>query len=184
MRTSVTILHQEFFSRPVLKVAPDLLGKYLASPGMEAMITEVEAYDGPGDLACHGRFGPTKRTEVMFGPPGHWYVYLCYGVHWMLNVVVDRPGYPAAVLIRGVGALEGIEGTEEIEELNGPGKLTAAFGINQSFNGKPADRSSGLWIEERGVTIRQDHIISTPRIGVGYAGEWAKKPYRYVLRDS
>ena len=183
MRTCVTILRGEFFSRSVLKVAPDLLGKYLVSANLEAIITEVEAYDGPQDLACHGRFGPTKRTEVMFGPAGYFYVYLCYGVHWMLNIVTGNEGYPAAVLIRGVRGSKGLKGSKGEDTFHGPGKITKAFGIDQSFNGKSVEPSSGLWIEDRGVEVHSNQMRKLPRIGVDYAGAWAKKPYRFLLRD-
>src|ERR1041385_1523468 len=116
MPNNAEILRRDFFARPTLTVARELLGKHLVRrtrAGMQAkVINEVEAYIGPHDLACHGRFGCTARTEVMFGPAGFWYVYLCYGIHWMLNVVTDEVGYPAAVLFRGAG------------EFTGPGKLT------------------------------------------------------------
>lgn len=163
-------LDPEFFARPVREVAPDLLGKFLVSKKRSGIITEVEAYDGPHDLASHGRFGVTERTKVMFGPAGNWYVYLCYGVHWMLNVVTGDEGYPAAVLIRGAG------------EWNGPGKVTKAFGIAHAMNGKRISETSGLWIEDRGVTVRSDDIECMPRIGVDYAGAWADKRWRFVLK--
>ena len=186
-----TILDKTFCERPVLEVAPDLLGKVLMTPKLSGIITEVEAYDGPEDKACHGRFGPTQRTKAMFGPAGHFYVYLCYGVHWMLNVVTGEQGYPAAVLVRGVreptsptlrrsSMGKGIrDGSDSM--LDGPGKLTKAFGINGSFNGKPVDPTSGLWIEDRGVST--GYIETTPRIGVDYAEEWKEKLYRFVLSD-
>ena len=101
------MLDQSFFQRPVLDVAPDLLGQSLClqtQQGIERYyITEVEAYDGPEDKACHGSKGLTERTKVMFGPAGHWYVYLIYGMYWMLNITTGDEGYPAAVLLRGVG---------------------------------------------------------------------------------
>lgn len=175
MQKSALVISQAFFSRPVLDVAPDLLGKFLVTEEYEGMITEVEAYDGPEDKACHGRFGPTDRTRVMFGPAGHWYVYLCYGMHWMLNVVTGDEGYPAAVLLRGVGG----RGLGVGEDLSGPGKLTKAFGIDGSCNGKIADESSGLWIEDHGVVV--DQYDALPRIGIEYAEEWKEKPYRFLM---
>jgi DNA-3-methyladenine glycosylase len=105
----------------------------------------------------------------MFGPAGVWYVYFCYGVHWMLNVVTESEGYPAAVLLRGVG------------EWNGPGKLTKALSIDKSLNGAKAARASGLWIEDRGFRPPRGSVSRTPRIGVDYAAAWAKKPYRFLL---
>ena len=174
-------LSPEFFARPVLEVAPDLLGKFLVrrnAAGEETalMITEVEAYDGPEDLACHACKGRTARTEPLFGEPGHFYVYLCYGIHWMLNVVTNEREYPAAVLIRG------------IEGFDGPGKLTRFMQIDKGLNGKPAVPESGLWIEDRGLlsAVAPDRTIARgPRIGVDYAGPvWAKKPYRFLLRSA
>ena len=164
-----SVLRDDFFSRPVLLVAQDLLGKYLVSPRGEGMITEVEAYDGPEDKACHGRFGLTERTAPMFGPPGRWYVYLVYGMYWMLNIVTDMDGYPSAVLIRGVG------------EWNGPGKVTTAFGIDGSLSGRKIERKSGLWIEDRGTVVPASKIKRMPRIGIDYAEEWKDVPYRLFL---
>lgn len=167
-----------FFDRPVLAVARDLLGKILvrqlplaAGEGgkLFGMITEVEAYDGPEDRACHAYRGKTGRNAPMFGPPGYWYVYLVYGMHWMLNIVTGPVGYPAAVLIRGV------------REWEGPGKLSRMLHINKQFNALPATRETGLWIEDRGMIIPPETIRQTPRIGVDYAGAWAKKPYRFII---
>jgi len=133
------------------------------------MIIEVEAYDGPHDLASHASKGRTMRTNVMFGAAGHWYVYLCYGMHWMLNVVTGPADYPAAVLIR---AVEGIAG---------PGRLTKALGIDKRFNERSATLEEELWIEDRGVAVPKRGVQTTPRIGVAYAREYARKPWRYVL---
>ena len=167
-----SVLHQNFFNRPTLVVAHDLLGKFLVCQTEKgiarAMITEVEAYDGPRDKACHASKGLTERTAPMFGPAGHWYVYMIYGMYRMLNVVTGKEGYPAAVLIRGV------------LEVEGPGKLTKKFGIDKRFNALPAIQKTGLWIEERGVVIPEKRIKRTPRIGVEYAGEWAKKEWRFL----
>ncbi len=167
------VLGKEFFDRPALAVARGLIGKYLVrrrGRRLEArMITEVEAYDGWRDKASHASRGLTARNAPMFGPPGYWYVYFVYGMHWMLNVVTGAKGYPAAVLIR---ATEGIRG---------PARLTKRLGVARPLNGRPADRSSGLWIEDRGVRIRPRDIHRGPRIGVAYAGEWAAKPYRFHL---
>jgi DNA-3-methyladenine glycosylase len=105
----------------------------------------------------------------MFGPAGVWYVYFCYGVHWMLNVVTEVEGFPAAVLFRGAGPW------------NGPGKLTKALSIDKQLNTMPATEESGLWIEDRDVRIARTKIHATPRIGVDYSGEWAAKPFRFVV---
>ncbi len=137
------------------------------------MITEVEAYDGERDLACHARVGRTKRTEVMYAAGGVWYVYLCYGVHEMLNLVVGPEDWPAAVLIRGV------------EGLSGPGRLTKGLGIGRELNGAKADEVSGLWIEDRGGRMPRGRVMATPRVGVDFAGPvWAGKRWRYVLGKS
>ena len=166
-------LGRGFFARPALVVAKELLGKYLVrqqgSQQMAAMINETEAYIGPHDLACHGSKGRTGRTEVMFGPAGHWYVYFIYGIHWMLNAVTDDVDHPAAVLIRGAG------------QWNGPAKLTKAMSIDKSFNTLSIDPQTQLWIEDRGIVIPRRKIHRTPRIGVDYAGAWAAKPYRFVV---
>lgn len=162
-----------FFDRPVLRVAPELLGKVLIrrrrGKCFTAIITEVEAYDGRKDQASHAHRGCTKRNAPMFGPAGYWYIYLVYGMHWMLNVVTGPVGYPAAVLIRGV------------MHVDGPGKLTRACHVDQVFNAKPATEATGLWIEDHGTVVPRAAVQRAPRIGVDYAGIWAKKPYRFIL---
>lgn len=169
------ILPPSFFNQPVLDVAPQLLGKYLVRRMGRRIIalpiTELEAYDGPHDLACHGRFGPTPRTQVMFGHAGNFYVYLIYGMYWMLNIVTGPVGYPAAILIRGVG------------HLDGPGKLTKHLKIDKQFDNQPNTSATGLWIEDRGLVIPSQQIITAPRIGVTYAGPmWSQVPYRFVAK--
>ncbi len=169
------ILKQNFFNRDTKVVAKDLLGKFLVRKikGKEiyAMITETEAYDGPKDLASHASKGRTKRTEVMFGYPGYFYVYLCYGMHYMLNVVVGKKDYPAAVLIRGV------------DKAVGPGRVTKFLKTDKELNGKSAILKSDLWFEDRGVKIPKNKIIRTPRIGVDYAGPiWSMKKFRFLVR--
>ena len=161
-------------SKKTVMIARGLLGKFLVrSTGqgsMAAMITEVEAYDGERDRACHARNGRTARNAIMYEPGGVWYVYLCYGVHEMLNLVTGPRGYPAAVLIRGV------------DGAGGPGRLTKALDIDRRLNGGGCGLGSGLWIEDRGVCVPRGAIKATPRIGVDYAGPvWAKKPWRFVL---
>jgi DNA-3-methyladenine glycosylase len=178
----MNVLGKEFYGRSVLEVAPELLGKYLVvgsgrgSSASAHMITEVEAYDGAEDLACHASKGKTPRTEVMFGPAGRWYVYLIYGMYDMLNIVTGPEEHAAAVLIRGVG------------EYDGPGKLTRDLGITREHNAELAlpkgEGGSGLWIEDRGFAVEAASIETTPRIGVDYAGpEWSQKPWRFVLRN-
>lgn len=168
------ILNTDFYDRPVLEVAQELIGKFLVREidGVVRayMITETEAYDGPEDKACHAYRGKTKRTEVMYGQAGYWYVYFVYGMHHMLNIVTGPVGYPAAVLIRSV------------EGIGGPGRITKQLHIDKTLNTRKAGRESGVWIEDRGSIINTHDVMRTPRIGVAYAGEWADKPYRFVLK--
>jgi DNA-3-methyladenine glycosylase len=168
------ILTAQFFRRPVLEVAPQLLGKYVVydvfGNKLSSMITEVEAYDGCDDLACHASRGRTARTEVMYASGGVWYIYLVYGMHEMLNIVTGPKDYPAAVLIRGLA------------DASGPGRVTRQFGIDRRLNGTRAGRQSGLWIEDRGIIIDPKNIKRAPRIGVNYAGPiWSEKPYRFMI---
>ncbi|MEK7593664.1 MAG: DNA-3-methyladenine glycosylase [Patescibacteria group bacterium] len=181
------VLGRKFFDRDAKKIARELLGKYLVRRHHSLirenkrimkrgrndafMITETEAYDGPRDKASHASRGKTKRNAPMFGLPGRWYVYLCYGTYEMLNIVIGKGGYPAAILIRGAGSHKG------------PGKLTKALRIDREFNNKIADKKTGLWIEDRGVKIFPKDIIRTPRVGVHYAKEWAGKPYRFLIKN-
>lgn len=168
------VLTRLFFNRPAEIVAQELLGKFIISDcgkgEISLMINEVEAYTGPDDLACHASRGKTDRTSVMFGPAGIFYVYFVYGIHWMLNVVTGRKGFPAAVLLRGAG------------KMRGPARLTKFLKIDKKFNGKSAKPVNGLWFEDRGVRIKPEQIKRTPRIGVSYAGPmWSKKPQRYLV---
>jgi DNA-3-methyladenine glycosylase len=162
-----------FYARPAAIVAKELLGKYLVrrigNDEHALLIRETEAYVGAHDLACHGRFGNTQRTRVMFGPAGHWYVYFIYGMYWMLNIVTGEEGTPEAVLFRGAG------------EYTGPGKLCREMAIDKELYGAVAAPASGLWIEDRGYRIKRGQIERTPRIGVDYAGEWKDKLLRFVL---
>lgn len=159
--------------------ARTLLGKFLVrrptrTASTEArMVTEVEAYNGECDLACHARAGRTARTSVLYQDAGVWYVYLCYGIHEMLNLVVGPKDWPAAILIRGV------------EGVSGPGRVTKQLAIDRKLNGLKAVPASGLWIEDRGVIVPDTAVAATPRIGVDYAGdEWAQKPWRFVITKS
>ena len=174
MARSSQVLGAAFFDRPADRVARDLLGQWLVVRRPEGrierhLVFETEAYLGAHDLACHGSKGKTKRNATMFGPAGRWYVYLCYGMHWMLNVVTGAEGVPAAVLIRGVGDHEG------------PGRLTRALGIDRSVDGALAGPRSGLWFAASGTAVPGRLVERTPRIGVGYAGAWAEKPLRFVV---
>ena len=152
-------------------------------------IVETEAYVGPHDLACHASKGRTARTEVMFGPPGHAYVYFIYGVYYCLNIVTEEVGHASAVLIRALEPVEGLElmqkkrGTEKIHSLaSGPGKLCLAMAIDKALNGADMSRGNVLYVEDRGEP--RPKILATPRIGVDYAGKWKDKPWRFLIRGS
>jgi DNA-3-methyladenine glycosylase len=171
------------FDRPTLRVARDLLGKYLVRSHRGrrrvAMIAEVEAYKGPADLAAHTAGGRrTARVEPLYGHGGTAYVYLCYGIHWLLNFSTAGHGRPEGVLIRGV--LAGPEGAEK--PVIGPGNVTRHLGIGKALDGTDATRSRELWIEDRGGRIPAHRVRIGPRIGVDYAGpHWAAKPWRFRI---
>jgi DNA-3-methyladenine glycosylase len=176
--------------RPI-RAARFFLGKFLcvqAADGYaEGVITETEAYDGPRDAASHA-FGNrrTARTEIMFASGGVSYVYLCYGLHHMFNIITGPPDSPQAVLIRAVRITGGEavvrrrrKGVTEKDWASGPGRVCAALGIGMHHYG--LDLGGGtIWIEDRGVKIPPREIRKTPRIGVDYAGPWALKPWRFV----
>lgn len=179
-------LPRAFYDRPTLEVARALLGKYLVRHTPEGpiigRIVETEAYVGPEDRASHAWRGLTPRTAVMFGPPGYAYVYMIYGVHYCLNVVTEREGYPAAVLIRALEPIAPAVGRAPIIP-NGPGKVCRYLVVDRTFNG--ADLcGSVLYVEDRGDTVAPDQIASTPRIGVDYAGPWREKPWRFYIRGN
>jgi DNA-3-methyladenine glycosylase len=177
-------------------VARDLLGCLLVRQSngtrLSGKIVEAEAYRGEEDLACHAKAGRTKRTEIMYGPPGFAYVYFTYGMHWMLNVVAEKEGFPAAVLIRAVEPVEGIEvmrrlrGMDEISLLcKGPGRLTEAMAIQKTENGLDfCEKASSLRIEP-GVKPKDWEILASPRIGLGKTPEpWLSKLWRFHIRGN
>ena len=186
-------LPRSFYSRPSLDVASDLLGKVLVRRlnrrNLTGKIVETEAYVGPHDLACHASKGHTPRTSVMFGPPGHTYVYMIYGFHFCLNVVTEPVGYPAAVLIRAVEPLENLDLMRKLRNnperetniASGPGKLCMAMSIDRQLNG--ADLlGTTIWIEDR--NLDPGPIRTSPRVGVDYAGEYKDKPWRFFVDGS
>ena len=162
-------LGRGFFARPTLDVAPDLLNKVLVAPGVAGRIVEVEAYRGDDDPGSHAHRGPTPRTEVMFGPAGHLYVYFTYGMHWCANVVTDRRGVPGAVLLRAVTPLRGLPAmrsrrpavVRDRDLANGPAKLARAFDLTGRHDG--ADLVHGV----HGVSIRDDGVSPPARPSVG-----------------
>jgi DNA-3-methyladenine glycosylase len=210
-------LPRRFFARPTLQVARDLLGCRLVrrSGGrrLAGVIVEVEAYIGEQDLACHCRAGRTPRTTVMFGKPGLAYVYFTYGMHWMLNVVTEREGFAAAVLIRALAPVEGVDvmtqnrsqttksldptlakksepsqafSDRRLQHLcSGPARLTQALRIDGRHNGVDlCARGDDVWIEA-GQSIPPSRIRRSPRVGVDYAPEpWRSKPWRFFVKDS
>jgi DNA-3-methyladenine glycosylase len=188
------LLKQNFYNRDTHEVARDLLGKLLvrdvSGRQLTGRIFEVEAYVGEDDAACHAARGRTARTEVMYGPPGRAYVYLIYGMHNMLNIVTEAEGFPAAILIRGLaspspdkGRLGGVPSSRTAPmftpgvDMSGPGKLTQALQIDRTLNAHDMTQSEQLFVADDGFKPR--HIQTGPRIGVDYAGEDAKLPWRY-----
>lgn len=173
---------RSFYARETLVVARELLGMHLIHVGPEGeqvgRIVETEAYKGPHDLAAHSARGrKTRRTEVMFGPPGHAYVYLIYGFWNCLNIVTAADGMPHAVLLRGLEPVRGITNTT-----HGPGLLCRALHIDRGLNG--ADLlGDTLWLEKP-ARYRAPRVGRGPRIGVDYAGDWASKPWRFFDKDS
>ena len=174
---------RDFYARDTLTVARELIGMHLVHAHGRSLragrIVETEAYQGPQDLAAHSSRGRTSRTEVMFGPPGHAYVYFIYGFWHCLNVVTAAEGVPHAVLLR---ALEPITGLDD--KTWGPGLLCRAMHIDKKLNG--ADLcGDALWLERPPASSRRTpRIARSARIGVDYAGEWARRPWRFYDRDS
>jgi DNA-3-methyladenine glycosylase len=177
---AVKPLRRDFYARDTETVAPDLLGKNLVHRGMDGerigRIVEVEAYLGPHDAASHSSRGVTPRNRVMFGPPGHAYVYLIYGIHHCVNVVTEPEGHGAAVLLRALEPVAGVDG-----RACGPGLLCRAMGIDRRQNG--SDLCTGpLFIAESASAPFS--IIRRPRIGVDYAGKWSLRPLRFYIRGN
>jgi len=161
------ILNQTFFERDVLEVAPDLVGKIIArriehDKIIRLRITETEAYCGEEDTACHAHKGRTKRNDVMYGEAGILYIYLCYGIHWLVNIVTGESDNPQAVLLRAC------------ENFNGPAKLSKHLQIDKEFNGKSIYDNPDIWLEDDGLKPK---IEKAPRVGINYA----TPPYRDAL---
>lgn len=170
-------LTRRFFARPVEVVARALLGKKLVIGDRGGVIVETEAYLGPHDLASHARFGRTDRNAVMFGPGGFSYVYLCYGIHDLFNIVTGPEGHPQAVLIRALAPPR----DEDPRQMAGPGKLTRALGIDRSHSGLDLTCGDPIFLQP-GRRVAAADVAVGPRIGVDYAGEWAAAPLRFWLR--
>jgi len=187
------LLSKSFFENPdVAEVSRNLLGKVVCtninSHFTAGIITETEAYSGRNDKACHANNGlRTQRTEVIYGEPGYAYIYLCYGIHHLLNVVTNKKGLADAVLIRAIRPLEGIDIMKERRDTNdeknlcnGPGKLTQALGVTTDLN-KTSLFDPPLWIEDRGITYQEKQINISTRIGIDYAEEDALKHWRFFI---
>lgn len=168
-------VNQKFFNRNTVLVAQELLGKFLVrkigNKILKARIIETEAYCGTKDLACHASKGLTERTKVMFGPPGHFYIYMVYGMYHCLNIVTEKEGNPSAVLIRAI----------DCENCNGPGKLCRELKIDRKLNATDLTKSKLLWVEDGETKIKKSQIKKGKRIGVDYAGKWKNKLWRFHL---
>jgi len=173
-----TKLNRLFFEQKTIEIAKKLLGKYLILNKKGKIkivkILETEAYVGPHDKASHAFLGKTKRNKMMWGPPGSIYIYLIYGIWHCLNIVTEKEGFPAAVLIRRVKPIFGIK-----EKISGPGKLCKVLGITKRYNGLNIAMSDEIYIKDIGEKPKR--IYSAPRIGVEYAGEWARKKLRFYI---
>lgn len=193
---SPNVLPSSFFENPdVVEVSKKLIGKVICSninsQFTSGIITETEAYCGRNDKACHANNGKrTPRTEVMFGDPGRAYIYLCYGIHHLFNVVTNQKGLADAVLIRAVYPVKGIEVMKERRNLdnlknltNGPGKFTQAMGITTDFNSTKLT-DPPLWIEDHQFSLPNNSIQIGKRIGVNYAEEDAEKLWRFFIPNS
>ena len=178
-------LPREFYDRPTLKVAKALLGKVLvretSKGNLLAKIVDVEAYIGPKDKACHASKGRTKRTDIMFGSAGYTYVYLIYGMYHLLNIVTEQEGYPAAILIRGLEPVEKLATSTRQTRIDGPGRVGRFLELAHTLNGLDTTQGRTIWVEDHGITVPRRSIQALPRVGVDYAGEWAKKLWRFCL---
>lgn len=186
---------RDFFARDALEVAVDLVGCELVAGRVTLRITETEAYRDGGDTANHCRFGKTDRNAAMFGPPGHAYVYLCYGIHWMLNLVTDREGIGAAVLIRSAEVLAGhtlvharrkvvgpLSPLAQARLVAGPGKVGQALGLDRTFDHHPVIASGPL---ELHLGSHRPELLVGPRVGIDYAApEHRQAPWRFADASS
>lgn len=177
-------LRQNFYNQNTLKVAQDLLGCFLVRKKgkkiIRVRITQTEAYRGFDDLASHASKGKTKRNELMFGKAGHAYIYLVYGMHWMLNIVTEEKDFPAAVLIRGVNFLDEKRGI--VRKMDGPAKLTKFFEIDGKINGIDITQKEILWVEKGNFEKRK--IQKSKRVGVDYASHCKEWEWNFRLINS
>lgn len=167
-----TKLDESFFQRDALDIAPELLGKYLvrrfdSGDIHRFRITDVEVYRGEEDKACHASRGRTKRNEIMFNAGGKIYVYLIYGLHWLLNIVTGKDDEPQGIMIRG------------LEKIDGPGRVGKYLKLNSSFYGQSI-AGDILWVEDAGD---KPEYTTAPRVGIDYADEWKDMPWRFIMKQ-
>lgn len=187
-------LDRDFFRQPTVEAAKKLLGHRLVhidsqNRRLSGIVVEAEAYVGTQDLACHAKSGKTKRNASMWGPPGHAYVYLTYGIHWMLNLVTEREGFPAAILLRGIWPIEGIplmverrEGRQFHELVDGPAKMCQALNIDGSWDGHDLCAPISKLFIEVDLTIKSTSVTRSPRIGLNSVPEpWRSIPWRFYI---
>ncbi len=177
-------LTRSFYTQPTLKVAKELLGKYIirrvGKRELVGKIIEVEAYIGPQDKAAHsynGKITPRNKIEYLIG--GYIYIYLVYGMYWQLNIITAGKGKPECVLVRAIEPEK-----EEISMANGPGKLCRYLKLDKSFYGEDLVKSKRIWLEDRGEKIKPSQILATARIGIDYAGlYWARRKWRFLIKE-
>ncbi|MCX6764400.1 MAG: DNA-3-methyladenine glycosylase [Candidatus Nealsonbacteria bacterium] len=183
-------ISKNFYIRPTLKVAKDLLGKNLIRKiGKEKLIgkiVETEAYIGPKDKASHAYcWKMTERNKVEYLEGGRIYIYLCYGMHWQLNFTTQKQGKPECVLIRALEPILKYKNLKEIKNLTtGPGKLCRWLKLDKSFYGEDLIKSKRIWLEGGGEKMKKSQIMAARRIGIDYAGSWAKKPWRFYIKNN
>jgi DNA-3-methyladenine glycosylase len=180
-------LTRKFYKRPTLKIAKDLLGKYLVRKNgkkeLAGKIVETEAYIGPKDRASHAYGGRmTKRSKNMYLEGGHIYIYLCYGIYWQFNVTTQEAGKPECILIRALEPLG--EGARKEKAASGPGKLCRWMELKGTFNKEDLCKSKKVWLEDRGEKTKKSQIVTAKRIGIDYAGLWAEKPWRFYIKGN
>jgi DNA-3-methyladenine glycosylase len=192
----MTPLPRSFYARHAVEVARNLLGCRLVRQAngrcLAGIIVEAEAYEGEEDLGCHARAGRTPRTEIMYGPPGHAYIYFTYGMHWMLNAVSEPEGMPAAVLLRAIRPVEGLEVMASFRPnlartahwTDGPAKLTQALALDGRHNGLDLCDPIGELFIEPGDPVPDSQVLNSPRIGLFTVPEpWKSIPWRYFVKE-
>jgi DNA-3-methyladenine glycosylase len=186
---------RQFFHQPTLKAAKSLLGKFLVrkinGKIISGMIVETEAYVGFDDKASHASRGKTARNALMFGDGGFSYIYLIYGMYNCFNITTEKPDFPAAVLIRALEPVDGVDLMKKFRHTDveknlcaGPGKLCQALNLTKNQNELDLTKSKELWLEDRGVIVKPTQIVKTKRVGVDYAGDWAHKPWRFYIKGN